>query len=176
MPNMQTIMQTHNRKLLSESDQRQEDEVRCNCQVKTTCPVPGECCRSQVVYQATIKHTNGGTSEYVGMTEPSFKKRYGNHKKSFKHEVYKSETALSKYVWDQGLNPTPNVAWKFLKKCSVYQPGGKSCDLCLSEKVYIIKNLHKGNCINKRTDTGNKCKHKRYATMMFHSEYQESAN
>ena len=165
MPNMKTIMQTHNKKLLA--GQRQEEEARCNCQNTETCPVPGECCRGKVVYIATVKNNNGSTAEYVGMTEPSFKKRYGNHKKSFQHEAYKSETALSKYVWDQGLNPTPNVTWKYLKTCDVYQTGGKSCDLCLSEKVAIIKNLHKGNLINKRTDIGNRCRHRRNRTLEY---------
>ena len=77
------------------------------------------------------------------------------------HADYKSETTLSKYVWDNGLNPTPNVTWKFLKNCSVYKTGNKSCDLCMSKKIHIIKNLHKKNIINKRTDIGNKCPHKR---------------
>ena len=33
---------------------------------------------------------------------------------------YRSETVLSKYMWYQGLNPEPNISWKFLKKCEVY--------------------------------------------------------
>ena len=101
------------------------------------------------------------------MTEPPFKLRYGNHKKSFIHEEYKSETTLSSYVWDQGLNPTPRITWKFLKKCRAYEPGMRSCDLCLSEKEHIIKNLKKG-LINKRTDVGNKCHHRRKRTLKFY--------
>ena len=158
-PNMQTIIQGHNKKILS--TEKPTTEARCNCQVKSLCPVPGECCRPSVVYHATVNHDDGKTAEYIGCTEPKFKERYGNHKKSFRHADYKSETTLSKYVWDNGLNPTPNVTWKFLKNCSVYKTGNKSCDLCLSEKFHIIKNLHKKNIINKRTDIGNKCPHKR---------------
>ena len=156
---MQTIIQGHNKNILS--TEKPTTEARCNCQVKSSCPVPGECCRPSVVYHATVNHDDGKTAEYIGCTEPKFKERYGNHKKSFRHADYKSETTLSKYVWDNDLNPTPNVTWKFLKNCSVYNTGNKSCDLCLSEKFYIIKNLHKKNIINKRTDIGNKCPHKR---------------
>ena len=120
----------------------------------------GECCEPNVVYHATLNHEDGRTAEYIGCTEPEFKLRFGNHKKSFRHAAYKSETTLSKYVWNSGSNPSPNIKWKFLKKCSVYQTGNKSCDLCLSEKFFIIKNLHKKTLINKRTDIGNKCLHK----------------
>ena len=166
-PNMYAIISAHNRKVLSEK--RVDDDVRCNCQPanKPSCPVPGKCCSNKVIYQATVHHTNGSSAEYVGMTEPPFKLRYGNHKKSFQHEKYKSETTLSSYVWDQGLNPTPNISWKFLKKCRVYEPGMRSCDLCLSEKEHIIKNLKKG-LINKRTDVGNKCLHRRKQTLKFY--------
>ena len=164
-PNMHTIMQTHNKKLLSVD--QQDANGRCNCQVKESCPVPGECCRAKVVYHATVKHDNGTNAEYIGCTEPAFKKRYGNHKKSFKLPTYKSETTLSSYVWDQGLNPNPNISWKFLQQCDTYDAGKKSCDLCLSEKFHIIKNLHQANIINKRTDIGNKCPHRRKRTLKY---------
>ena len=62
-------------------------------------------------------------------------------KKSFRKEKYKSETTLSKYLWDNGLQRKPKITWKILKKCSTYGIGQKSCDLCLSEKLYIIKNF-----------------------------------
>ena len=134
---MQSIMQSHNKKILT--DKQPDTNNRCNCQNKASCPTPGECCAERVVYHVTVKHTNGSRAEYIGCTETAFKKRYANHKKSFNHEKYRCETTLSKYVWDNGLNPTPNVCWKYLKKCNVYDTGQKSCDLCLSEKHFIIK-------------------------------------
>ena len=156
---MQTIIQNHNKKILSDTTTN-ENTNRCNCQDKTKCPIPDNCCAEKVVYQATVTHEDGKTAVYVGSTEPSFKFRYGNHKKSFRKEKYKSETTLSKYLWDNGLQRKPKITWKILKKCSTYGIGQKSCDLCLSEKLYIIKNFQKPNLINKRTDIGNKCIHK----------------
>ena len=32
-----------------------------------------------------------------------------------------------------------NYKWEILDKCSIYQPGQKKCDLCLTEKIMIIK-------------------------------------
>ena len=162
---MKTIISNHNRKILSTD--KPPTIVRCNCHEKTTCPVPGECCRPNVIYHATVHHNDGKTAEYIGSTEPEFKWRYANHKKSFHHAKYKTETTLSSYVWDNKLNPTPNISWKFLKTCSTYDIGSKTCDLCLSEKFFIIKNLHRVNIINKRTDIGNSCPHRRKKSFRF---------
>ena len=134
---MKTIIANHNRKILTAD--KPTNSARCNCQDKTTCPVLDECCRPNVVYHATVKHDDGKTAEYIGSTAPEFKLRYGNHKKSFKLDKYKSETTLSKYVWENKLNPTPSISWKYLKNCSTYDVGNKTCDLCLSEKFFIIK-------------------------------------
>ena len=43
--------------------------------------------------------SDGATEKYVGLTGPQFKKRLGNHKKSFKHEKYAHETTLSSHIW-----------------------------------------------------------------------------
>ena len=162
---MRTIIANHNRKILSA--ERPTTDARCSCQNPATCPVPYECCRPNVIYHATVKHDDGKTAEYIGSTEPEFKKRYGNHKKSFKSSKYKHESTLATYVWDNELNPNPNISWKFLKNCTTYEIGNKTCDLCLSEKFFIIKNLHRVNLVNKRTDIGNSCPHKRKKSFKF---------
>ena len=155
--NLQTIMQNHNRKTLAKTTTN--ENKRCNCRNKATCPIPGNCCAEKIVYQATVKHDDGKTAVYIGSTETNFKARYNNHKKSFNHEKYKSETTLSKHLWDNRINKTHNITWKILKQCNTYDIGQKNCDLCLSEKFYIIKNFKSPNLINKRTDIGNKCVH-----------------
>ena len=130
-------------------------------------PTPNTSCRTKnVIYNATIKHDNK-TADYIGCTTIEFKERFRNHTKSFKHEKYCHETTLSTYAWANNLNPTPNVQFKIEKKCSTYKPSQKSCDLCLSEKYYIIKNLQKPNNLNKITDIGNKCTHVRNSTLQY---------
>ena len=50
-----------------------------------------------------------------------------------------NETELSKHMWnlkDHGLDN--NLSWEIHKKASPYQCGSNGCDLCLSEKVFII--------------------------------------
>ena len=157
--NMKNIIKGHNQKIIA-SQKAMTDTPECNCRDKETCPVPGECCRSTVVYRATVEHDNR-KAEYVGSTEGPFKLRYNNHKKSFRHEAYQSETTLSKYIWANGLNPTPEIKWEFIRTCKPIMPGHRNCDLCLSEKMNILKNLQNPRLINKRTDIGNRCPHRK---------------
>ena len=45
------------------------------------CPVGNDCLKTNVVYKATVQHKNK-ISNYIGMTENSFKTRYTQHKSS----------------------------------------------------------------------------------------------
>ena len=117
-----------------------------------------------MIYQAKVIDKK---AEYIGMTTTSFKQRFANHKKSFKHQDYQNETALSSFIWDKNLNPTPNIQWKILKKTSKYQPGQKACQICVSEKYFIIKGLLKPKNINKKTDIASQCVHRRDATLKY---------
>ena len=95
------------------------------------------------------------------MTQGAFKTRYSNHCHSFKTPNKKNATTLSQYIWDKKLNPSPDIKWEILKKCSTYKPGMSCCDLCLSEKLAILKNSTNPLNINKRNDIGTKCLHLR---------------
>ena len=138
---------------------------KCNCRNKKECPLSGECCEESIIYRATVNDAK--KAEYVGSTTTSFKKRFANHKKSFRHEEYQHETTLSSYIWENNLNPTPNISWEIVKKCKKYTPGQKNCQICSEEKFQIIKGLQKVKNINKKTDIGTKCGHRRKATLAF---------
>ena len=88
---------------------------------------------------------------------------------TFRDESKINSTALSKFIWTNKLNKddqdniiTPKIKWSIAKKCTTYQPGNKTCDLCISEKVLIIRNINKPGNINKRTDCAQTCCHKRF--------------
>ena len=55
----------------------------------------------------------------------------------------------------------PVVHWSILKECRIYTPGNINCDLCLTEKLFIIKNSMNPKTINKKQDISNKCIHKK---------------
>ena len=79
---------------------------------------------------------------YYGISDTPFKKRYQNHKKSFRRKEYGTETDLAKLL---------NVS----KGKSVIN----NCHLCLSEKLFIIKNLDNVNMLNKKSESVLKCDH-----------------
>ena len=106
-------------------------------------------------------------AEYIGNTTSSFKARWANHTKSFRHEEYQHETTLSSYVWDNNLNPNPPIKWSLVKKSRKYQSGDKVCQICNDEKYSILKGLHNVNNINKRSDIGTKCHHRRKSTLAY---------
>ena len=156
-PNIQNIINSHNRKILNENTNNVENENKnCNCQKKHKCPIENKCCTSCVIYKATI---NNEKTNYIGMTQGKFKDRFTQHKHTFKNKSKKFATTLSAYTWNKGLNPEPNIKWEIIQKCSTYKPGNFNCDLCISEKLHIIKNANNPNNINKRNDIATKCAH-----------------
>ena len=75
----------------------------------------GECIEEQLVYQATVKvkvpddapeEEKVPDETYLGVTDPEWKLRHGNHKQDFKKPAHRGRTCLSKYIWslkDKGL-------------------------------------------------------------------------
>ena len=138
-PNMSSIISSHNKKLLKPTVEPLQK--LCNCGPNKECPMEGKCLASELVYQADVKASDNSIKKYIGLTEPTFKIRYGNHLKSFKNRAYATETMLSKRIWylkDQGL--TYNVKWKILKMSRGYSPITQTCRLCFDEKLSILKN------------------------------------
>ena len=114
-----------------------------------------------IVYKATISTSNANdTKHYIGMTSSTFKERYRNHIKSFTHKKYSNETELSKHIWHLKQNKTDfTIKWSTIKKSISYTGGSKRCNLCLEEKLNILK--EKDNCLlNKRSEIISACQHK----------------
>ena len=162
--NMKKIISGHNMKILNENEVN-ENEQQCNC--RGDCILPGQCRSKCVVYKASIENI-----QYIGSTSNEFKTRYRNHKASFINEDKRNETALAQYIWTNNLNRDeqnmivpPNVKWEILKKCKVYSGGEKTCDLCTTEKFFILKNIRNVKSINHRSDLGAKCIHRNTAKL-----------
>ena len=161
-PSMKLTIDSHNKKVL-QKQQPTPPTPPCNC-VKN-CPIPEGGCRTKaVLYRAEIQN-----AEYIGLTCREVKTRIQAHMHTFRDETKINSTELSKYIWmnrlnrdDNGNIVTPKIKWSIAKKCSTYQPGNRSCDLCISEKLMIIKNINKPGNINKRTDCAQTCYHRRF--------------
>ena len=112
----------------------------------------GQCLANCLIYEATICNDNGGDKlKYIGQAEGEFKTRFNNHKK----------TELANKFWEIKNNGgLPIIKWRILKKVKKYENGQKHCNLCLIEKLSIIKFRDK-NLLNSRSEISAKCRHKR---------------
>ena len=141
LPNIGQIISAHNRKILSNTTTTTtEPERTCNCRQKNDCPLDGNCLKSGIVYEAVIT-TPSETFSYIGLTEGKFKTRYSNHKHSFKNPSKKTSTELAKKIWDLKDHSTPyQIAWKIADHGHAATEASKTCDLCTTEKLLILKN------------------------------------
>ena len=160
MPSIGSKINAHNKAILGNS--KPLERGGCNCSNEEDCPLEGECLSKNVLYEATITSSirNYGEKKYIGISEPSFKDRFANHKKSFNNAKYAKETALSKEVWKiKEKNETFSVKWKIRRQCPTYTPMSKKCALCMNEKADIV--YYEGsNLLNKKSEIISTCRHR----------------
>ena len=98
MPNQEKEISKHNQKTLQNSDVIDDDYRKfCNCRIKSNCPVKIKCLTKGVIYKATVSHKNK-KHIYIGSTGREFKPRYYKHIQSFRNEVKKENTRLSRFL------------------------------------------------------------------------------
>ena len=157
MRNISSIISSHNKRVLNPP----VTNYGCNCRYKINCPLQNECLTPQIVYKAIVSNDqNNEVKQYIGLTSNTFKERYNGHNTSFRSEKYRKETELSKYVWelkDQGIN-NYTINWSIVKQIKG-KLNSKNCQLCLSEKYYIIDSLDDEKTLNKRDEFIKKCRH-----------------
>ena len=167
-PNIKQIIDGHNKTILSQNKAPEEKTPPkpCNCREPDKCPLKGQCLVKEVVYQATI--TTAESSEtYVGLTATEFKTRWRNHQMSFKHESKKNDTELSKHLWQlKDQKKDFAISWKILAKAKSYSNLTKRCNLCNTEKFYILYKPDMAT-LNKRNELVSTCRHKRKFLLKF---------
>ena len=165
---MAKIIASHNAKVLAEHRNSQNVapvEKKCICQAGVdSCPLGRECLTKTVIYKATVTADDGEVRTYTGCIEPQFKKRLYRHCSDTSKRKYRTCTRLADWyfrkVEDQGVEVNVNsYKWEIVKRCFKYQSGGKKCDLCLTEKLCIMKDRDPRS-LNRRTELMNSCKHR----------------
>ena len=95
MTNIAAIISSHNKQILKPKI----ENFGCNCRDRNSCPMENHCLTPQIAYRADVSSNKDNETKFsYGLKETSFKERYGNHKRSFRHEQYKLDTELSKYI------------------------------------------------------------------------------
>ena len=97
---------------------------------------------------------------YLGRTKPNWKSRRNNHTASFKHKEQRTDSGLSKYVWDlKGQKRGFKISWSLIARSSSYSPSLDICRLCLLEKHLIMKHPTLGT-LNVEDEFYAACRHK----------------
>ena len=110
--------------------------------------------------QSNCKHSKKHKNIHAGSTENSFKDRYYSHKTSMRDAKYRNSTTLSNYYWEcRDKGETPNIQWEILRTCKTYRPGARKCDICLTEKMLILRERGP-HSLNKRSELMYKCPHR----------------
>ena len=149
MNNTKQIIDNHNKRILNSSkhindttdNSTKKYTKTCNCRQKNTWPLNGNCPLSSLIYQATITRKEDSTTEtYIGLTENDFKNRYRNHTASFRHTKHENPTELSKHIWALKENNINHfISRRILSSRSPYSSASKRWNLCLKEKLLIIR-------------------------------------
>ena len=146
MPNLERKISAHNKTLVNNS---QSQEKSCNCRDKHSCPLSGDCLTQNVVYQATVESPMGKET-YMGHTASQFRTRFRNHTASFRNESKRNATELSKHIWSLKDTKTEfTMTWKVMARARPYSNATKRCNLCITEKFFIICESQAGT-LNKR--------------------------
>ena len=158
-PNIKTIINGHNRKLLDKKDQ---PDPKCNCRAASACPVEGKCQTKNVIYRASVT-ANNTEKHYVGSTSRSFKRRYYEHKASFPSDVKiikpRNCTALANYIWNLHKERKQyDVKWEILHTATTSNNPLKLCQLCNLERLEIAK-AERIKSLNRRNELVTKCPH-----------------
>lgn len=158
MGNIKNIIDGHNKAIISKTES--PVQAGCNCRKKEECPMKGQCQARNIIYQATVKTDNSNSDEtYIGLTENTFKTRFGNHKASFNHASKQSSTELSKHIWDlKNNNIDFKIEWKIIKHANPYNNSTGKCNLCNLEKYYITCKPEMAS-LNKRNELISTCRH-----------------
>ena len=157
MPNVKNIVQQLNTR--KGIPQPKAKAAGCNCRQKPECPMSGNCLEKEIIYKATVESKKGEES-YVGLTENTFKTRYGNHKQSFKKRELSNATELSKYIWKlKDAKEEYKISWEIISKGTTYNNRTKYCGLCNLEKYFIIR--EGAGTLNRRFEMVSACRHAR---------------
>ena len=164
MPNMGSIISSHNHKIFKSEKKTITPSGACNCDKPEDCPLKGHCMGVQcVVYKATISAPNHAEKYYYGLSEPEFKSRYANDKSSLKYPSKRNTVELSKYYWelcDKSVDKKDiKVDWSIERQAHKYKCGTRRCDLCLTETLEIAL-ADKFAILNKRSEIVSACPHR----------------
>ena len=154
---MAQVISQHNKQTISKArtpDTASLPKKECNCiKANLPCVMGGKCVPGNVVYEGAVTRLDTGKKDfYTGLSEPSWKLRWNNHKANFKTDSKANRTAtcLSKHIWKlQDKSIKYSISFKQLAIVPSFNQVTNICRLCLTE-MYFIMLKPEGATINSR--------------------------
>ena len=155
--NTSSVIFSHNTEVL----QPRNKNYGWNCRKKEFCLLGNKGLKPNIIYESQItSNTNNEHKKYLSAAKNSLKERYSNHLQDFKHKKCLKCTKLSKDIWSlKNRGIAPIIKRRIVKKVNS-KVSRNYCNLCLTEKFFIIKSLSDNNLLNKRSELVSKCRHK----------------
>ena len=158
MPNMATIISSYNKTFsITSRNQKPPSFLAIAATQRTALSMENAAKRLSFTKPIT---SDGSSKHYIGCSETKFKTRYYNHTHSFRYREKRNATKLSKAFWNaKDSGHEPSIKWSIADQATAYQPGSRSCNLCLTEKLAILL-ADKRTALNKTSELTGKCRHK----------------
>ena len=118
MPNFGSITNSQNKKIINSSIPKQSAPA-CNCRLKSSSLLKGDCMQSNLVYicKGDTPNVIENPPHYIGLTGNTFKDKFYKHKNSFKCESKRNATELSSFVSEnKHTNTESKLVWNILGK------------------------------------------------------------
>ena len=106
-----------------------------------------------------VSAPNKPDKKYFGIVETSFKDRFRNLTRDFRHKNYGNSTELSKCMLQfKDEKITATIKWNIMSIVHGTPKGG-ICKLCLTEKFWLLKYFNDEHLLNKKSDFISKYRH-----------------
>ena len=106
----------------------------------------------------------GGNGDYWDVRRPysnRFQNKMAQPPNVFKREKRPNDTELSKHLWKlKEKKEGYSISWKIIAKAKSYSNTTKRCNLCITEKFFILSNPQMAT-LNKRNELISNCRHRR---------------
>ena len=89
--NMCSVIASHNPRII----QPTSNNHGCNCRNRAECSLDNKCLTANIVYKAVVSTPSKPDKKYFVIAETSFKDRFRNHTRDFRHKKYVKSTELS---------------------------------------------------------------------------------
>ena len=163
---MVSVTQNHNTNLLKDPVAPTAKER--SCWQKFNCTLAEKCLSECLVYHAQVDRSDiNQTKNYYRTCEKNFREHYNIHTASFRNTNKENSTELSKYIWElKNSSINYDLKWSIACKAHPYTGGTRKCDLCLTEKLTIMK-ADPESLLNTRDEFVSKCRHMNKFTLRF---------